>query len=87
MNPAANLWSQLLADVDDPNLMWQLLALAVSIALGWLLSRGIMKRFSGSSGALNVSLDSFQRVLTPLLTLGFIVLASRVLSHWQAIDY
>ena len=37
MNPATNLWSQLLADIDDPNLMWQLLALAVCAALGWLL--------------------------------------------------
>ena len=34
MNPATNLWSQLLADIDDPNLMWQLLALAVCAALG-----------------------------------------------------
>ncbi len=85
MNPAANLWSQLLADIDDPNLMWQLLALALCAALGWLLSRAIMKRFAGQAGSLSVALDSFQRVLTPLLTLGFIAIAGRVLAHWQTV--
>jgi small-conductance mechanosensitive channel len=85
MNPAANLWSQLLADVDDPNLMWQLLALLICAALGWLLSRMIMKRFVGHSESLSVALDSFQRVLTPLLTLGCIALASELLALWQTV--
>lgn len=85
MNPAANLWSQLLADVDDPNLMWQLLALALCMALAWLLSRAIMKRVAGQTGSLGVALDSFQRVLTPLLTLGLVAFASRVLAHWQTV--
>lgn len=85
MNPATNLWSQLLADIDDPNLLWQLLALAICAALGWLLSRGLMKRFGGQTGSLGVALDSFQRVLTPLLTLAFIAIASQVLVRWQTV--
>ncbi len=85
MTPATNLWSQLLADIDNPNLLWQLLALAACAALGWLLSRAMMSRFAGQTGSLGVALDSFQRVLTPLLTLGLIALAGRVLSQWQAV--
>ncbi len=85
MNPAANLWSQLLADIDDPNLLWQLLALVICGSLGWLCSRLLMKRFAGHGGSLGVALDSFQRVLTPLLTLACIAIASRVLAHWQTV--
>lgn len=85
MTPATNLWSQLLADIDNPNLLWQLLALALCAALGWLLSRAVMKRVAGQAGTLGVAIDSFQRVLTPLLTLGFIAIASRVLGRWQTV--
>ena len=85
MTPATNLWSQLLADLDNPNLLWQLLALAGCAALGWLLSRAVMKRVAGQAGTLGVAIDSFQRVLTPLLTLGFIAIASRVLGRWQTV--
>ena len=85
MNTAANLWSQLMTDIDDPNLLWQLLVLVSCCGLGWLLSRAIMKRFSGQAFSLGVALDSFQRVLTPLLTLGFIAFASRLLGQWQTV--
>lgn len=85
MNPATNLWSQLLADFDDPNLMWQLLTLVICAMIGWWLSRVIMKRFAGQAASLGVGIDSFQRVLTPLLTLGFIALASHILARWQTV--
>lgn len=51
MSPAHNLWSQLLADIHDPNLQWQLIALGLCVALGWWLSRLLSKRLSAQAGA------------------------------------
>jgi small-conductance mechanosensitive channel len=85
MNPAATLWSLLLADFNDPRLLWQLIAIVICGSLGWLGSRLLMKRFGGQSGSLGVGLDSFQRVLTPLLTLACIAIASSLLAHWQSV--
>ncbi len=85
MTPTQNLWSVLLADFEDPDVLWQLLALASCIALGWMLSRLFMKRFAVPAKNLSVSVDSFQRVLTPLITLGLIAVAIRVLGQWQAV--
>ena len=51
MNSAQNLWSQLLADINDPNLQWQLLTLAGCIALGWWLSRFLSRRLLGQVDA------------------------------------
>ncbi len=85
MTPSQNLWPQLLADLEHPDVLWQLLALATCIAVGWLLSNALMKRFSLRPHGFGVAFDSFQRVLTPLLTLGLIAVAIRVLGRWQAV--
>ncbi len=83
MTAAHDLWPALLADLGDPGVLWQLLALAVCGAAGWLLSRALMKRFNAQQRAWHVALDSFQRVLTPLLTLCLIAIANQVLARWQ----
>lgn len=85
MTPSPNLWPQLLADLERPDVLWQLLALGVCIAVGWLLSNAVMRRFSRQADGLGVAFDSFQRVLTPLLTLALIAIAIRVLGRWQAV--
>ncbi|MFM7760863.1 MAG: mechanosensitive ion channel family protein [Burkholderiaceae bacterium] len=85
MNPAQNLWSQLLADLNDPNLQWQLLAVLGCIVAAWWLSRVLVRRLSASGGAAGVNQVSLRRLLTPLLVLLFIVLATRVLSSYQSV--
>lgn len=85
MTASQNLWPQLLADLEHPDVLWQLLALAACIAAGWLLSNALMKRFSLRPDGFGVAFDSFQRVLTPLLTLALIAIAIRVLGRWQAV--
>ncbi|MCM0044194.1 MAG: mechanosensitive ion channel [Burkholderiaceae bacterium] len=83
MTAAHDLWPALLADLGDPGVLWQLLALVVCGTAGWLLSRALMKRFNAQQRAWHVALDSFQRVLTPLLTLCLLAIANQVLARWQ----
>jgi small-conductance mechanosensitive channel len=85
MNSAQNLWSQLLADINDPNLQWQLLTLAVCVLLGWWLSRFLSQRLVGQPNALGSANSSLRQLLTPLLILVLVALASRVLSSYQSV--
>jgi small-conductance mechanosensitive channel len=85
MNSAQNLWSQLLADINDPNLQWQLLTLAGCIALGWWLSRFLSRRLLGQVDAVESANSSLRRLLTPLLILILVTLASRLLSSYQSV--
>lgn len=85
MNSAQNLWSQLLADVNDPNLQWQLLTLAACIALSWWLSRLLSRRLSGQTDIVGPANSSLRRLLTPLLILTLLSLATRVLSSYQSV--
>ena len=85
MSPAHNLWSQLLADIHDPNLQWQLIALGLCVALGWWLSRLLSQRLSAQAGGSSISWRSAQRLLTPLLILLLMLLAARVLSSTQSV--
>jgi small-conductance mechanosensitive channel len=87
MNSAQNLWSQLLADINDPNLQWQLLALACCVTLGWWLSRLLSRRLAGQADAIGAANTSLRRLLTPLLILVFLTLASRVLSTYQSVGF
>jgi small-conductance mechanosensitive channel len=85
MNSAQNLWSLLLADINDPNLQWQLLALAGCIALGWWLSRVLSHRLQGHDNAAGPTNSSLRKLLTPLLILLLVAVASRVLSSYQSV--
>lgn len=85
MNPAQNLWSQLLADLNDPNLQWQLLAVLLCVAAAWWLSRMLVRRLSVSGGVTQVNHASLHRLLTPLLVLIFVAIATRVLSSYQSV--
>ena len=85
MNSAQNLWSLLLADINDPNLQWQLLALSGCIALGWWLSRVLSRRLQGHDNAAGPTNSSLRKLLTPLLILLLVAVASRVLSSYQSV--
>ncbi len=88
MYPSSNLLPELLADFDRPDFRWQLLALALCVIAGWLLSHALVRRFSGQPirlGHFSTAFDSFQRVLTPLVTLVLIMLAMVVLGRWQSV--
>ncbi|KRB73506.1 mechanosensitive ion channel family protein [Noviherbaspirillum sp. Root189] len=84
-NLLSSLLSDLWVDLFDPNLLWQLIALIGSLALGWTLARALRGRLTAHDVQLRVmrlGVESFSRVLGPLLALAFIALSKLVLEQW-----
>ena len=82
-------WSALAADLQSPGLLLQMLVLVVCVVAGWQLSRQLVKRFSPSDDGLPtriVPVDSFHRVLAPLLAVVFVAFAVPALARWQAVS-
>jgi small-conductance mechanosensitive channel len=71
--------SDLLDDLSDASMLWQLGAVLASVLFGWLaawlLERFWRGRRDGASRALRLGVDGFARVVAPLLAVGLLSLA------------
>lgn len=84
--PLQILISDLVSDLRDPGLMWQLGALLLSILLGWGLSRLLRARVGSSeerSNMLRFGVEGFSRVIGPLAIVSLLFLSELILSQWQ----
>jgi small-conductance mechanosensitive channel len=87
--PITNLLTDLLGDLNDPGLLWQLGAIACSVLLGWALGRRLSRRVrSGEAhqGALQFGVESFSRVIVPLVIVVLLALAKAVLAKWHHVN-
>ncbi|WGG51593.1 mechanosensitive ion channel family protein [Rugamonas sp. DEMB1] len=87
--PITNLLTDLLGDLNDPGLLWQLGAIAFSVLLGWGLGRRLSRRVrSGEAhqGALQFGVESFSRVIVPLVIVVLLALAKAVLAKWHHVN-
>jgi small-conductance mechanosensitive channel len=85
MSPNPSIVSQWLAEPDHPSWLWQAGVLVLSLLVAWLLSHAMARRFHEHPERLTrfkVAIDSFQRVLTPLLSLFLVAIAVLVLGPW-----
>jgi small-conductance mechanosensitive channel len=85
----SNLISDLWSDLRDPGLLWQLTALVASLAIGWALAQMLRNRLSASNVHLPVmrlGVESFSRVLSPLVALALIAMSKWSLQHWQNVN-
>lgn len=83
-----DFWSDL-NDLSDPGLLWQVLTLLLCIALGSAIARalrGLIKKQDVQSGVMRLGVDSFSRVLSPLLGLILIEVAKPILAKWHHIN-
>lgn len=83
-NLISSLFSDLWSDLHDPGLLWQLIALVVSLALGWAVARVLRVRLTAHDVQLRVvrvGVESFVRVLWPILGLAFIALAKLMIEQ------
>jgi small-conductance mechanosensitive channel len=78
----SNLLSDLFDDLSDPGVIWQLGAIALCVLLGWATAHLLRHRFleraetAAQGGAVQrIGVESFARVLGPLLILGLLALA------------
>ena len=80
------LISEISADFGNPDFWVQLGLLLVCLAMAWLWSRHLQRYFATvdqTSGVLKLGVESFSRVLWPLLALIFLMLVKTVLAHFQ----
>lgn len=85
LHSSLNLWPDLLADLSHPDLLSQLMAIAICMLAGWGLSHLLMRMFharGGAWGSGHSRVGSFLNVLSPLLSVLLIALAIPILSHW-----
>lgn len=82
----ARLISEISADLGNPSLLFQLIALMSCFLLAWMLSRVIQRFFASveqSSGVFKIGVESFSRVLWPLLALVFLFFAKLIIGKFQ----
>jgi small-conductance mechanosensitive channel len=88
-NLISSLLFDLWADLRDPGLLWQLFALVASLGLGWALARLLRGQLTAQDVQLRVmrvGMESFARVLWPLLALAFIAISKLVLVQWYPVN-
>ncbi|HEV2612680.1 MAG TPA: mechanosensitive ion channel protein, partial [Noviherbaspirillum sp.] len=84
-NMLADVWG----DLGDPNLLWQIFTLATCLAAGWWLARLLKARVASSdsqSRVVRLGVQSFARVLWPLIALVLVFAATAVLSYFQPVS-
>lgn len=87
--PFSSLWTDLGSDFHDPGLLWQIGTLAICIGSGWVLARilrGTLTAHEAQLKAMRMGVQSFSRVLFPLLVLTLIALAKPILAQWHHVN-
>lgn len=84
--PLLNLIDDLIeGDIHDVSLMWQLGAIVLAVLIGFGVARLLKKRFSRrqeeQTGVLGFGVESFGRVMAPLMVVGLLFLARMVLAR------
>src|SRR3979411_3070604 len=88
-HPLFSLWPDSWVDLLHPGLLWQIGTLAICMASGWALGRGLRSRFNAREDQLRAvrrGVKSFARVLPPLLVVTLIIVARPVLAHWHQVN-
>lgn len=85
--PFTNLLEDLIADLSEPDILWQAVAIASSIVLGWLLALGIRRLWlhgrAPEGGMLRTGVESFARVLSPLLVVALLYCSRLILPEFR----
>jgi small-conductance mechanosensitive channel len=86
--PLKNLISDLLSDLRDPGLLWQLAALVLAVMLGVMLTRLVCARVAARgpvTGVARFGVESFTRVIGPLIVTCLLFIAQLALARWQKV--
>jgi small-conductance mechanosensitive channel len=84
-----SLLSDLSDDLHEPQVAWQIGTVLLCFLLAWSLARVMRKAFdarAAQSGMVKLGMESFTRVLQPMLATLFIVIARVILQHWQHVN-
>lgn len=81
-----NLLTELLSDLEQTRMLWQLAVLGFSLALAWGFSRLLRSHLPKSEGAAKVGLGGVSRVAFPLIALLLVVIGKTVLKNWHSVN-
>lgn len=84
-----SLLNDLTADLREPGLIWQIVAIAFCIVVGWGLARLLRTAFTAKDVQLRVvrlGVESFTNVLSPLMVLLLFAVAKRILAQWHHVN-
>ncbi|MDL2356194.1 MAG: mechanosensitive ion channel [Pseudomonadota bacterium] len=87
----STMLSDLFDDLREPGILWQAGATVLCMLIGWGLARVIRGRFlqrsdDATATVRQIGVDSFARVLSPLLSLALLALAKYVLARYQHVN-
>lgn len=88
-NEFLNLLRDLITDVQEVSVLWQIAVLLASLGLAWLLQVQFSKRGISPANAdrtLNISVGSMNRLMFPLSALVLVVCGRWVLKFWQPVN-
>ena len=80
-----DLW----ADLQQPAVFWQVATIVACLLAGWLLARllrAAVSRKHAEGSILHLGIDSFSRVLSPLLGLGLMLAARPLLARYHHVN-
>lgn len=91
MNPnsISPLWPEVWNDLQSPDVLWQLGAILLCVAISWLLARILRPAMSARDRRkrlVQLGVESFAPVLWPLLALLLVFLAKPVLANWHQVN-
>lgn len=89
MNPFANgLWTELLADLQQARVIWQLVAIAICIGIGWGTTRVVQRRVKEreQSSLVGRTMRPLSTVLAPLLAVALLLLSKPLLGSWMNVS-
>jgi len=81
-----NLLTELLSDLEETTMLWQLAALGFSLTLAWGFNRLLRSHLPKSEGAIKVGLGGVSRVAFPLIALLLVVIGKTVLKNWYSVN-
>jgi small-conductance mechanosensitive channel len=81
-----NLLTEILSDLEQTRMLWQLAVLGFSLALAWGFSRLLRSHLPKSEGAAKVGLGGVSRVAFPLIALLLVVIGKTVLKNWHSVN-
>ena len=81
-----NQLTELLSDLEQTRILWQLAVLGFSLTLAWGFSRLLRSHLPKSEGAAKVGLGGVSRVAFPLVALLLVVIGKTVLKNWYSIN-
>lgn len=84
--PLINLIEDLTGDLSDPRILWQLATIIVSVGIGFGMARLLKKRFGRQevhSGVLGFGVESFGRVMAPLMVVILLAVGRLILRKYH----